>query len=310
MKLDHVLLATDFSSPAQRAEEYACFFAARKHARLTVISVLEFAAGMDPAYPVNHQYLTERMQEASVLLTEAKQRIANRGISASTRIETGPPSEAIVAAALTEAVDFIVLGTSGRSGLAHVLLGSTAERVISRAPCPVLAVRSTGGTEMALKRILVPIDFFDCSLDAAEYAAQMANESGSAIRLLHVMEPVSYGLDFTLGDATDLARVRERRLRQLEELATALVAAGISTTSVIRGGIPRNAILEESRQWSSDLIVMGTHGRRGISHLLNGSVAEAVLRQADCPILAIRSPKFHPDHRRLIPVSVRQSLSR
>lgn len=148
-----------FFVPAQRAEEYACFFAARKHARLTVISVLEFAAGMDPAYPVNHQYLTERMQEASVLLTEAKQRIANRGISASTRIETGPPSEAIVAAALTEAVDFIVLGTSGRSGLAHVLLGSTAERVISRAPCPVLAVRSTGGTEMALKRILVPIDF-------------------------------------------------------------------------------------------------------------------------------------------------------
>jgi len=316
MKLGHVLLATDFSFPAQRAEDYACFFAACRHARLTVVSVLEFAAGMDPAYPVNHQYLTERMREASVLLTELKQRIAHRGISASTRIETGLPSEAIVAAALTESVDLIVLGTSGRSGLAHVLLGSTAERVISGAPCPVLAVRPVAGgrsavpAEIMLKRILVPIDFFDCSLDAVEYAAQVAKDSGAAIKLLHVMEPVSYGLDFTLGEAASLARMRERLLRHLEELTAALVAEGISTTNLIRGGIPRDSILEESRQWASDLIVMGTHGRRGISHFFNGSVAEAVLRRADCPILAIRSPKFHPDHRRLIPVSVQQSSDR
>lgn len=305
MKIERILLATDFSSRAQRAEDYACSFAARCRGRLTVISVLEFATGMDPAYPVNHQYLTERMKEASVLLTESKQRIAQRGISVSTRIETGLPSEEIVAAALADDVDLIVIGTSGRSGLAHVLLGSTAERVICRAPCPVLAVRqaaegpSAARAEITLKRILVPIDFFDCSLDALEYAAAVAKESGAEVTLLHVMEPVSYGLDFALGDAASLARTREGMLQRLETLTAAVVAAGIPTRSRVRGGIPRDAILEESQQWSSDLIVMGTHGRRGISHLLNGSVAEAVLRHADCPVLAVRSPKFHPSHQRL-----------
>jgi len=305
MKIERILLATDFSSRAQRAEDYACSFAARWRARLTVISVLEFATGMDPAYPVNHQYLTERMKEASVLLTESKQRIAQRGISVFTRIETGLPSEEVVAAALADDVDLIVLGTSGRSGLAHVLLGSTAERVICRAPCPVLAVRqaaegpSAARAEIALKRILVPIDFFDCSLDALEYAAAVAKESGAEVTLLHVMEPVSYGLDFALGDAASLARTREGMLQRLEKLTAALVAAEIPTRSRVRGGIPRDAILDESQQWPSDLIVMGTHGRRGISHLLNGSVAEAVLRHADCPVLAVRSPKFHPSHQRL-----------
>jgi len=305
MKMDHVLLATDFSSWARRAEDYACFFAARGHARLTVISVLEFATGMDPAYPVNHQYLTERMREASVLLTESKQRIAQRGISVSTRIETGMPSEHIVGVAAAEDVDLVVLGTSGRSGLAHVLLGSTAERVICRAPCPVLAVRqaaegpSAARTEIALKRILVPIDFFDCSLDALEYAAAVAKESGAEVTLLHVMEPVSYGLDFALGDAASLARTREGMLQRLDKLTAALVVAGIPTISWVRGGTPRDAILDEARRWQSDLIVMGTHGRRGMAHFINGSVAEAVLRRAHCPVLTVRSPKFHPSHQRL-----------
>jgi nucleotide-binding universal stress UspA family protein len=305
MKLSHVLLATDFSPLARRAEDYACLFASHWHARLTVMSVLEFATGMDPAYPVNHQYLAERMREASVLLTESKQRITQRGISVSTRIETGLPSEHIVGVAAAESVDLVVLGTSGRSGLAHVLLGSTAERVICRAPCPVLAVRQAAGSSstaadgIVLNRILVPIDFFDCSLDALEYAAAVAKQAGAETRILHVMEPVSYGLDFTLGDPASLARTRERVDQRLEELTAALVAAGIRTMSSVRGGIPRDAILDEARRWPSDLIVMGTHGRRGISHLLNGSVAEAVLRHADCPVLAVRSPKFHPSHPRL-----------
>jgi len=309
MNIERVLLATDFSSWARRAESYACFLASLWHARLTVMSVLEFAPGMNRDYPVNHQYLTDRMRDASEQLTDCKQRVGLRGISVFTRIATGLPSEEVVAAAQAEDSDLIVLGTRGRSGLAHVLLGSTAERVIRTAPCPVLVVHlgagdeSTVQTGVVLERILVPVDFFDCSLDALEYAALLARQTKASIKLLHVLEPVSYGLDFTLGHSEERERKRNRLLKRLDDLSVALAAAGIATTSLIRGGVPSDTILDESQTWPSDLIVMGTHGRRGLAHVLGGSVAEAVLRRAHDPVLTVRSPKFQPGHRRLAALS-------
>jgi nucleotide-binding universal stress UspA family protein len=307
--IGRILLATDFSPWARRAEEYASSLASSWHAHLTVMSVLEFPPGLNPDYPVNQQYLTERMREASGQLAEYKQRVARRGIDVSTRIATGLPSEEVIAAARGEESDLIVLGTRGKSGLAHVLLGSTAERVIRMAPCPVFAVHMEKDDESAaqaglkLERILVPVDFSDCSLDAVEYAALVARQAKASVELLHVLEPVSYGLDFTLGHAEERERKRGRLSKQLEELSAALSIAGIPTNSHLRGGLPGDSILDESRTLPSDLIVMGTHGRRGISHVLNGSVAEAVLRRAHCPVLTVRSPKFSSDQRRVVPSS-------
>ncbi|MDF0642533.1 MAG: universal stress protein [Nitrospira sp.] len=305
MRIERILLATDFSSWARRAEDYACSLASLWNARLTIMSVLELVPGMNPDYPVNHQYLTERMRETSEQLAECKRRIEFREIFVSARIGTGLPSEEVVAAALAEDSDLVVLGTRGRSGLAHVLLGSTAERVIRTAPCPVLAVHltatesSTPRPEITLERILVPIDFFDGSLDALEYAALLARQTKASIKVLHVLEPVAYGLDFTLGHAEERERTRERLMKRLDALSTALTAAGIPATSLIRGGIPGDTILDEARTWPGDLLVMGTHGRRGISHVLSGSIAEAVLRRAECPVLTVRNPKFHPSHQRV-----------
>ena len=163
-------LATDFRRGSS-AEDYACALAASWRAELTVMTVLEFPPGMDPEYAVNKQYLTERMSDASSRLAEFKRRAQQRGIAATTRIATGIPSEEVIAAAVAEESDLVIVGTRGKSGLAHVL-GSTAERVIRTAPCPVLAVHTTkaeGRAEegMCLDRILVPTDFSECSLEAA-----------------------------------------------------------------------------------------------------------------------------------------------
>jgi nucleotide-binding universal stress UspA family protein len=305
--INRLLLATDFSPWARQAEEHAASLASSWRTHLTVMSVLEFPPGLNPDYPVNQQYLAERMKDASERLADYKTRLARRGLEVSTRIATGLPSEEVVAAAEAEGSDLIVLGTRGKSGLAHVLLGSTAERVIRTAPCPVLAVRmeQTDGTLQAglmLERILVPIDFSDCSLDAVEYAAVVAQQAQASVELLHVLEPVSYGLDFTLGHAEERRQTKDRLAARLEQIATALAGAGIPCKSRLRGGLPGDSILDEARALPSDLIVMGTHGRRGISHALGGSVAEAVLRRAQCPVLTVRSPKFHPGHRRLVSV--------
>jgi len=72
----------------------------------------------------------------------------------------------------------------------------------------------------------------------------------------------------------------------------------------LRGGLPADSILDSAQTLPCDLIVMGTHGRRGISHTLSGSVAEAVLRKALCPVIAVRSLKVGPGHRRVIPTEM------
>jgi nucleotide-binding universal stress UspA family protein len=310
--IKRILFATDFSRWAQRAEAYACALACSWKATLTVLSVAEFPPGLNPDYVVNQQYLADLLQNASAQLVDLKGRAGRRGIAVTTRVATGIPSEEVITAARAEDSDLIVVGTRGKTGLAHILLGSTAERVIRGAPCPVLAVRTepvdieqegSGSRPVTLERILVPVDFSDCSLDALEYAAVVAQQAEASLTLVHVLEPVTYGLDFTLDQSKTRHSEVESWRKRLEELASSLRAFHISVESRLWGGLPVDSILDAAQTLPCDLIVMGTHGRRGISHAISGSVAEAVLRKARVPVLTVRSPKFGPDHRRVIPTA-------
>ncbi len=312
--IKRILFATDFSRWARRAEDYACSLACSWRASLTVLSVAEFPPGLNPDYPVNQQYLADLLKTASSQLADLKGRAERRGIVVTTRVATGIPSEEVIAAAKAEDSDLIVVGTRGKTGLAHVLLGSTAERVIRGAPCPVLTVRmeqadaeqGEGAPSMpvTLDRILVPVDFSDCSLDALEYAAVMAQQAKASVMLLHVLEPVSYGLDFDLGHFRSREDVRESWTKRLEELVATHQHPNMPIEYRLRGGFPADSILDAAQTLPCDLIVMGTHGRRGVSHTISGSVAEAILRKARCPVVTVRSQKFGPGHRQVIPTEM------
>ncbi|MDH5739607.1 MAG: universal stress protein [Nitrospira sp.] len=305
-----LLLATDGSQGSAVAEDYAFALARSWGASLSVMNVLECPPGFDPENPVNQLYLTELMKQATSALVTLKARAVDRGISVHTRIATGIPSEEVLSVATGEDPDLIVVGTRGKTGLAHVLLGSTAERIIRRAPCPVLAVRAEGqGGEPVeksrrgpteLERILVPVDFSDCSLDALEYGALVAQRSKASVKILHVLEPVSYGLDFTLPNRAKRESIKTAHERRLSDLVSALTSAGIPSDFLLLGGLPTDSILDAARTQPADLIVMGTHGRRGLSHALFGSIAESVLRKSSCPVLTVRSLKFRPGYRRVV----------
>jgi nucleotide-binding universal stress UspA family protein len=308
--ITRILFATDFSRWAQRAEEYACALACSWRASLTVLSVAEFPPGLNPDYIVNQQYLADLLKHASAQLVDLKDRAERRGIAVTTRMATGIPSEEVISAARGEDSDLIVVGTRGKTGLAHILLGSTAERVIRGAPCPVLSVRTDSADledervlarPVRLERILVPVDFSDCSLDALEYAVVVAQQAKASLMLLHVLEPVSYGLDFTLSHMRTREHVRESWTKRLKELTSSHQHSHVAMEFQLRGGLPADSILDSAQTLPCDLIVMGTHGRRGISHTISGSVAEAVLRKSHCPVIAVRSPKFGPGHRRVAP---------
>ncbi|MBK9307143.1 MAG: universal stress protein [Nitrospira sp.] len=305
-----LLLATDGSRGSAVAADYAFALARSWGASLSLMNVLECPPGLDPENPVNQLYLTELMKQATTELVALKARAVDRGIIAHTRIATGIPSEEVLSVATAEDPDLVIVGTRGKTGLARVLLGSTAERIIRGAPCPVLAACAQPYGEAQavenrrdpthLKRILVPVDFSDCSIDALEYAALVAQRSKVSLSLLHVLEPISYGLDFTFPHRATRESIKADHTKRLSDLASALVFAGVSSEFQVSGGLPTDSILDAARRQPADLIVMGTHGRSGLSHALFGSIAESVLRKSSCPVLMVRSPKFRPGHRRVV----------
>jgi nucleotide-binding universal stress UspA family protein len=128
----------------------------------------------------------------------------------------------------------------------------------------------------------------------------VAQQAKASLMLLHVLEPVSYGLDFTLGQSTARHADAETWTKRLEELVSSHQHPTMQVESKLRGGFPSDSILDTAQTLPCDLIVMGTHGRRGISHALSGSVAEAVLRKARCPVLTVRNQKFGPGHNQTV----------
>ena len=141
-----------------------------------------------------------------------------------------------------------------------------------------------------IKRILVPTDFSEPADAALDYAVGLSRTLGSALSLVHVFEDF---IDATASfehymplpvETRDeiLASIRRRLAERVERTG----AAGV-TSDVLIGSTAR-AIVDAARDRHADLIVMGTHGRHGVAHLLLGSVAERVVRTADCPVLTIR----------------------
>ena len=297
--IKRILFATDFSTCAHYAEQHVVFFSKACGATVEVLHVLQLYPGV---YPTVQDH-----RETDQQLADVVRRIQQAGVLITKQQEIGFPSVVICEEARKSDTDLIIMGTHGRAGLEHVLLGSIAERVLTMAPCPVLTAREPRGAEVPkmktknkFKHIVAPIDFSDCSMDALEYAILLAKQLGASLTLLHVLEPVSYAHDLILRPVME--RHPEQINSALKRLASVIRTHLLSVREAICGGLPADSIVEFVRVSHCDLIVMGTHGRRGILHLMRGSVAEAVLRRTSCPVLAVKSPRFAPGSRSLLAV--------
>jgi universal stress protein A len=138
--------------------------------------------------------------------------------------------------------------------------------------------------------ILVPTDFSPASERVLAYARALAERFGASLHLLHVVEDPVMAAAWSEAYAFDVAglqaRFREEAERRLTEVAASLT--GVTVTTDVLDGSPARTIAAAAGDKGMDLIVMGTHGRSGLSHLLLGSVAERVVRSAPCPVLTVR----------------------
>ena len=155
---------------------------------------------------------------------------------------------------------------------------------------------------LALKNILVATDFSEASDAALTYGRTMARTFGATLHVLHVADNVylrAFGAEAYVPAVPDLqTEVNEAARKQLDELLIDSDGSGPVTRKVLRtSNAPAAVITDYAASERIDLIVVGTHGRGGVAHLLMGSVAERVVRTAPCPVLTVR----HPEHEFLVP---------
>ena len=148
MIVQHVLVPIDFSATADRALEYAIALGQQLQARLTLLHVLDLTpVTMDEMAPgMTATYLDDLETDAQHLLQASRERVQRAGLQAESLLVQGTPTQTIVDTAGEQGVDLIIMGTHGRTGLAHVFLGSVAEHVVRQGPCPVLVVRRAPAT--------------------------------------------------------------------------------------------------------------------------------------------------------------------
>ena len=144
---------------------------------------------------------------------------------------------------------------------------------------------------VTLKKILCPVDHSECSYLALKYAISLALKDEAKLYLMHVIDSRLYDTEIYKFspykfNEIDVSKIREDLLKSLPEGTTDI----LEVETIVIKGVPFNEIINAATEISVDLIVIGTHGRTGLSHVMLGSVAEKVVRKATCPVLTVRMP--------------------
>jgi nucleotide-binding universal stress UspA family protein len=196
----------------------------------------------------------------------------------------GKPAEVLPHYAAEAGADLLVLGTARLAGAAGAVLGTTAPRVLRASTVPVLVLHGPDPW-LAPRRVLVPTDLSEHSAGVLPVAARLA--AALAAPAAPEFWPVFVEVPDLEAEGAEVAA--SRRSRAEAELADFLAAipALDGVPALVRAGYPSAEICAAAHEWDADLVVLGTHGRRGIPRLFLGSVAERVLRHAPCNALVV-----------------------
>jgi nucleotide-binding universal stress UspA family protein len=181
--------------------------------------------------------------------------------------------------------DLIFVRAHVRKDYAHWMLGSVARAVVSSAPCTVQIVRDAGAAQTldSGRRVLLATDGSKTSAQAARAVAGRPWPEDSEFRVISVEEPWT----IKSSGVRDEKNAQEAVGRAQQVLAS----AGLKATGAVLSGNTKQAILQEARKWAAELIVLGSHGRRGFRRFLLGSVSEAVAMNAHCSVVVVRAPR-------------------
>lgn len=286
----NILLAIDHSVSSDTAVSEMATRPWPPGAKVCVLNVVE-----QPNILVIPALVQTATEAAQAVVKIAADRLTARGLETSTHIVQGHPRSAITEYAKLWGADLIVVGSHGQRAITRFLMGSVAQAVLRSAPCSVEIVRTSiydkpiDAREM---KILLATDGSEFSLAAARSVAERPWPEGAAVKVISVAEVIIPAIEPGYIDATLMDSLREETMRHSRDAVlaaeTPIREAGLKVSGIVLTGTAKGAIVDEAKEWGADLIVAGSHGLRGISRLLIGSVAEAVAMHAHCSVEVIR----------------------
>ena len=296
--IERILAATDFSKTSESALKWTSALALVHQAEVRLVHALLLPSHPTPYLPPAPSFDQELQQKVASLLEEAADGLRTRGVKVSTDLAHGTASQAIIGACEEWQADLAVVGTRGLSGWQHLLLGSTAERVISAAPCPVLGIHPGDQVpSRPIRKILIPTDFSDESRRAAEVTLDLlAPQAKGELLIAHGFRfTADYGL-YGMGTPAQvyLDSIEESARRELESWTASLEARDWTVHTRLVAGAPYEVIARLAEEEGVDLVAMGTHGHGRVGGLLLGNTARRTLQHATCPVLTVRKTRRVP----------------
>lgn len=268
-----ILVPCDFSKPAINAFRFALDIATQSKGTVHLLNVLELPVINDPVImPVmtfEQDFLKDLKQKAVTQFNKLTSKYNAGNVKVTTTVEYGSPARTIVDYANDNSIDLIVMGSHGANGFREFFVGSNAEKVVRHASMPVLVTKDY--YKGPIKNIVFPHtleteDLQDFTLRVKALQAFFK----AKIHIVYINTPTNF-----TSDTITYERLKEFSKRFMFR---------DYTLNVFNHTFEENGIHEFTKNIKGDLIAMGTHGRNGLSHLVNGSLAEDVVNHSECPI--------------------------
>ncbi len=278
-KIERILVPTDFSEQAENAGKFAADIARRTGADLYLLHVMEI-----PTHSSNYTFSEyQEVPEGIALMKAAKERFQEfkkkpffKDVNVIEAIQFERTYENIVQQAEKHEIDLIVMGSHGATGMKEMFVGSNTERVVRMAHCPVFTIKEPVEGEK-IDDIVFASDFKPEVYTAFTRIKELAELFDSKIHLLKVNTPNAF-------------EVTMKSEQEMKEFADYFELKDY-TVNIYNDEYIEAGILNFAESIDADLISITTHGRRGLVHLINGSLAEDVANHADRPVLSIRIKK-------------------
>ncbi|WP_276370143.1 universal stress protein [Chryseolinea sp. H1M3-3] len=265
-----ILVPCDFSKPAVNAFRFALDVAERSKGTIQLVHVIELPVMHDtvlmPVLNFEEQLLKELRQKANEQFQKLSDKYSREGVKVKWEVDFGVPSKTILDVITAEAIDLVIMGSHGASGLREYFIGSNAEKMIRKAPVPVLITKDY--YKGPIKNIVFPntLDTENQSELIAKVKA-LQNFFGAHLHLVWINTPLNFTSDV----------VTQQRLHDFAKR----FAFKDYSVNIFNHPNEEEGIIHFTQFVKGDIIAMGTHGRKGLTHLINGSVAEDVANHTE-----------------------------
>jgi len=295
-----ILVPTDFSEYSEYALRYANALTKQWGGAIDCVHVVDTGFLGDGGVDGVYVSAGEIQRSIDAVKADAKKELDHfvrkehlLGTDVNPHLREGHSADEIVALAEELDSDIIIVATHGRSGLDRLVFGSTCDKILRLSKRPVLSVKHPehesldAEGNLRLRKILCPVDFSSYSHAGLGLAAELCRQFGATMVLEHVVDT---RFDYPEWTAQVAMNNSEHLIAAAREHLDKIAAdnSDITTEIEVDTGIPHKKLIASTEDEEIDLVVLPTHGRKGIAHALLGSVAEKVVRSSHCPVLTIR----------------------